>query len=223
MVKFVTSLFIPVFVLMVFCCSHIFAGGIGWEAEDAASITAPMEVGQDGNASGGKYIFTGSSNLGLASYEFEVPKTGTYFMWAHHSSDSAGHNSFFLSIDDPTDPQGITALTWDTIFEPQPQVLGEAVDIEGVDQYSAEWLWIRVFERQDELFNLMKIREFELTTGSHTMYLAGREGQTKADAFYLTDKFSEQPVFPDEAPGLMPVEAKGKLAATWASVKLECE
>ncbi|MFC1715327.1 hypothetical protein ACFL6S_16785 [Candidatus Poribacteria bacterium] len=217
--KFAASLLTSVFVLITLCCSHVFAGGIGWEAEHTASITPPMEVGLDNNASGGQYLFTGTSNSGLASYEFEVPKNGTYFMWAHHSSDSAGSNSFFLSIDEPTDPQGITALTWDTIPEPQPQARGEVVDIEGVDLYSADWLWIRVFERQDELFNLMKIREFELTTGGHTMYLAGREGQTKADAFYLTDNFNDQPVFPDEATGILAVSPGKKMTTTWASVK----
>ncbi len=177
-----------------------------------------MAVSQDGNASGGQYLL-GAANSGLASYEFQVPKNGTYFMWAHHFSDSSAHNSFFLSIDEPKNPQGDNTLAWDALLEPQPRELGEVAENDGVGQYSAEWLWVRVFERVDGSFNFLKIREFELTTGNHTMYLAGREQQSKVDAFYLTDIFSEQPVFPDEAPGFMPVEAKDKLAATWASVK----
>ena len=40
------------------------------------------------------------------------------------------------------------------------------------------------------------------------MYLWARERETKVDCFYLTDSFDEQPVFPDEALGILAVSPK---------------
>jgi hypothetical protein len=38
-------------------------------------------------------------------------------------------------------------------------------------------------------------------------------------SFYLTDRFDEQPVFPDEAPGILAVSPKEKLTTTWGSIR----
>lgn len=126
----------------------VFAGGIGWEAEDAVVINAPLAVFEDPKVSNGKYIYSPTSNQGSAEYEFEVPKDGTYFMWAHHLSIDAGRNSYHLVIDDPKMPAD-DCLVWDTILEPQPTKLGEVVDIENKDVYDPEWGWTRVFGRED--------------------------------------------------------------------------
>jgi hypothetical protein len=51
------------------------------------------------------------------------------------------------------------------------------------------------------------------------MYIWTRERETKVDCFYLTDRFDEQPVFPDEAMGFAAVEPAKKLAITWGTLK----
>ena len=210
--------FFAVLIEGLLLCSQAFAGGIGWEAEDTVAITPPMAAFDDPNVSNGKYVMTPTSNQGSAEYEFEVPVDRTYFMWAYHLSIDAGRNSYHLVIDDPKQPAD-DCLVWDTILEPQPTKLGEVVDIENKDIYDPEWGWTRVFGRDDCQWMLYTIRTFELKKGSHKMYLWGRERETKVDAFFLSDRFDEQPVFPDEAPGLAPVEPQEKLAVTWGGLK----
>jgi hypothetical protein len=51
------------------------------------------------------------------------------------------------------------------------------------------------------------------------MYLWARERETKVDCFYLTDRFDEQPVFPEEAPGILAVSPEEKLTTTWGSIR----
>jgi hypothetical protein len=202
-----------------FLYSNVFAGAMGWEAEDAIVINLPLQIFEDKNASNGKYISTPTSNQGSVEYEFEVPVDGTYFMWARHLSIDAGRNSYHLVIDDPKMP-GDDSLVWDTILEPQPQKLGEVVDIENKDKYTNDWEWIRVFGRIEAKFNLLTIRTFTLKKGNHRMYLWGREQDTKVDCFCLTDRFDEQPVFPKESTRLA-VNLKGKHATTWGKLKGE--
>jgi len=204
----------------VFLCSSAFAGGIGWEAEDFVAITAPQEVfDDDANASGGKYVTSLTSNEGSVEYEFEVPADGTYFMWAYHLSIDSGRNSCYLVIDDPASPLDNADLVWDTILEPQPRQLGEEVDIENVDTYELDWSWIRVFGRGGGLWNILKIRTFDLSAGVHKMYIWTREREAKIDCYYLTNDFNEQPVFPDQVMGFAAVDPAKKLAITWGSLK----
>ena len=211
------SLLVVLSLAFSFLWSSAFAGSIGWEAEDTVAINPPLAVFEDENLSGGKYIYSPTSNAGSAEYEFEVPMNGTFFMWAYHLSIDAGRNSYHLVIDDPKQPVD-DSLAWDTILEPQPTKLGEVVDIENKDIYDPNWGWIRVFGREDAQWMLYMIRTFELKKGTHKMYLWTRERETKVDCFCLTDNFNEQPVFPDEATGLA-VDPKEKLAVTWGSLK----
>ena len=204
-------------IILFLLCSNAFAGSIGWEAEDALVINPPLAIFEDGNLSNGKCIYSPTSNSGSAEYEFDVPKNGTYYMWAHHLSIDAGRNSYHLIIDDSGQPADDN-LVWDTILDPQPKKLGEEVDIDGKDSYNFEWGWDRIFGRADGLWNILTIRTFELKSGSHMMYLWVRERETKVDCFCLTDIFSEQPVFPDETTGLA-VDPKEKLAITWGLLK----
>jgi hypothetical protein len=216
--KLLLSFLVMLSLILSFSCSVAFAGGIGWEAEDAIVINPPLAIFEDASVSNGQYIYSPTSNEGSAEYEFEVPKNGTYFMWAHHLSIDAGRNSYHLVIDDPNRPTD-DSLAWDTILEPQPTKLGEVVDIENKDVYSNEWDWIRVFGREDAQWMLYMIRTFDLEKGKHEMYLWARERETKVDCFYLTDRFDEQPVFPEEAPGILAVSPEEKLTTTWGSVR----
>ncbi len=218
--KFSISLSVILCLTINFFCSVALAGGIGWEAEDGVQINPPMAVFEDATLSNGKCIYSPTSNEGSIVYEFEVPKDSTYFMWAYHQSVDAGRNSYHLVMDDANKPAD-DCFVWDTILDPQPTKLGEVVDIENKDSYDPEWGWTRVFGRDDCQWMLYLIRTFELETGGHTMYLWTRERETKIDAFYLSDNFNEQPVFPDEAPGILAVDPEEKLTGTWGSIKSE--
>ena len=196
-----------------------------WEAEDAKVITPPMQVFEDNpDASDGKYVSSPSANVGSVEYEIEVPKAGKYYLWARFISQDTGSNSWLLQVDDPASVVGNDDFAWDTIVpELMPKKVGEEVgpfDEPGPAwEFQDEWWWIRLLERIDKQFNVLRIRVLELSFGKHSLYLWNREGNTKVDAFYLSDKFDEQPVLPDEAPGLTPVEPESKLATTWGELK----
>ena len=217
--KFLSFSLIVLVLASSFLCSSVFAGAIGWEAEDFVAINAPQAVFDDANASGGQYVTSLESNVGSVEYEFEVPKNGTYFMWAHHLSLDSGRNSSYLVIDDPASPLDNADLVWDTILEPQPTQLEDEVDVEGLDTYPVDWIWIRVFKRVDGLWNIIAIRTFELTAGTHKMYIWTRERETNIDAYFLTDSFDEQPLFPNEVSGFTAVKPTTKLATTWGALK----
>lgn len=203
-------------VIFVFVpCILASAAGIGWEAEDAAKITAPLEVREDVDASGGKYIATPTSNQGMAEYEFRVPRDGVYFLWAHQKTDNASHNSYFLSIDDPN-LIDVPEYVWD-IYDGLIFDNPDAEQNKGV--HLNQWAWGIVIERPGgEDAATRQVYKFELKAGKHTMYLAGREPEAKVDAFYLSNTFDEEPVFPGEASGWA-VDSQSKVISTWGAIK----
>ncbi len=206
--------------------SRAFAAGIAWEAEDALLVNDPLQLAEDANASGEKYIFSPVGDQGSAEYEFRVPKDGIYFLWGRHISKDGGSNSAYLVIDDPESPIGNNDLVWDTHMEPLYEKLEEEVIVWGREVFSPEWLWMRVIQRTDQPDpNVLeaKIRVFDLEAGKHKMYLWARE-PTKIDCFYLTDEFDEEPVFPGEDTGFADFlvgNPKGKLSTTWGGIKGE--
>ena len=216
------SICISILATMVFT-SQLLAGGIGWEAEDVTSIEAPMMIYEDDpNASGGKYVATATQRVGLVTYEFEVPVDGDYFLWARFSSDATNHNAWYLNVDDDTNVIGNEDFTWDTFIpEEGPQELGEETKIPEPGpgwEFDGSWLWIRAMQRIDQQFDVHKIYVLNLKAGKHTLYLWARDAWTKLDALYLSDRFAEEPVLPDEASGLL-VGSAGKLATTWGRMK----
>lgn len=205
-------------------CSSIFAGGIGWEAENAKEINPPMQMYADPEASNGEYIASPTANQGSIVYEIEVPKTGKYYLWVRFQSQDTGSNSWFLQLDNPVSVIGDDDFAWDTIVpDLMPKKVGEEVgplaEPGPAWEFNNKWWWLRLLDRIDKQFNVLKIRVLELSTGSHTLYLWNREANTRADAFYLSDTFSEQPVLPEDAPGLLAVNSKAKLAVTWGKLK----
>lgn len=206
-------------------CSQAFAGGIGWEAEDFLAITPPMQAYADlPDASNGQYVASPSANQVSVEYDIEVPKAGKYYLWVHFRSVDTGTNSWFLKVDDSSTPVGDDSFAWDTIVpDLMPKAIGEEVgpleEPGPAWEFNNQWWWFRLLERIDLQFNVLKIRVLDLGIGKHTLYLWNREANTRADAFYLSDTFSEQPVFPEDAPGLISVDPQEKLATTWGGLK----
>ncbi len=183
-------------------------GGIAWEAEDYAAINVPMQVYKDKpEASGGKYVASPTSDQGSVEYEIKVPKAGTYFLWVRFHSLNTGENSWYFQVDDKKSVVGNADFVWDTLVpEQMPKEIGKEVgplvEPGPAWEFKDEWSWIRLIERIDGQFNVLKVRVLKLSEGKHTLYLWGREPATKADVFYLSDTFNEQPVLPGEAKGV---------------------
>ena len=68
------------------------------EAE-AGVLHSPMRSAADSNASSGAYIYSSTNNSGYADYSFNVPKSGTYFIWGRALSPHLAADSFYISID----------------------------------------------------------------------------------------------------------------------------
>ena len=84
--------------------------------------------------------------------------------------------------------------------------------------FQTEWDWMRLVERIDGQFNVLTIRVLKLSAGKHTLYLWNREAWTKADVFFLADRFKQQPVLPEASPGWS-VDPLGKVTTTWGRIK----
>ena len=72
------------------------------EAEDGY-LRAPMEIETDANASSGEYIWTTPGTGGYASFNFNIPESGNYFIWGRVLAPHAGANSFLISTDSGSD------------------------------------------------------------------------------------------------------------------------
>ena len=85
------------------------ANALELEAE-AGTLTSPMQVSSDGNASGGQYIEVpngnGNNGSGSALYHFNVSAAGEYYVWGRVSPATHSDNSFYVSMD------GAADVTW---------------------------------------------------------------------------------------------------------------
>ena len=68
------------------------------EAEDGV-LHSPMRSVTDSNASSGAYIYSSTNYSGYAEYSFNVPKSGTYFIWGRALSPHSAADSFYISVD----------------------------------------------------------------------------------------------------------------------------
>jgi hypothetical protein len=54
---------------------------LAFEAEDFDNIQPPMQIVEDNDVSGGKYIKSPSGRAGWVEYEIEIPDDDKYYMW----------------------------------------------------------------------------------------------------------------------------------------------
>jgi hypothetical protein len=141
-----------------------------WLEGESGSLTAPMAIGSDSQASSGAYVWIPegvgnaldiSQSTGSVAYTFSVPVAGNYVVWGR-LIDILG-NSFFVSMD-----SGSYAL-WDTVG-------------------GSTWGWDRVYNRggADPVV-------YSLGAGQHTLVIKHREDGAKLDRILITSNMAYVP------------------------------
>jgi len=149
------------------------SGGLArvWLEGESGSLTAPMAIGSDSQASSGAYVWIpeGTGNVldnpllavGSVAYTFSVPVAGNYVVWGR-LIDNLG-NSFFVSMD-----SGSYAL-WDTVG-------------------GSTWGWDRVNNR-----GVADPVVYSLGVGQHTLVIKHREDGAKLDRILVTNDMAYVP------------------------------
>jgi len=140
---------------------------ISLEAE-SGSLVPTMQTYQDAEASGGSYIYTATDNSGRATYTVNLPRAGVYYLWGRILSPTPTNDSFYVSVD------------------------GEAEDIYDTAEnlWSPLWQWTRITGRiaNGGTISLRNEnpRQFQFSSGEHTVTLRGRDPDTRLDKIILT-------------------------------------
>ena len=154
-----------------------FSPGEYIEAE-SGDMSSPMQIGSDGNASGGKYVYTNVENSGSVSFVFDITEAGTYTLRAKVSAVDDGQNSFYVSVDNEP-ANGNDTYAYDTII-------------------SNSFVWDNLSLRgpngdpNNSEFDPMS---WNLTPGLHTFTFYGREINTRLDQIIL-NSISDVPPSP---------------------------
>jgi hypothetical protein len=128
------------------------------EAE-SGTVSAPMAIGQDANASNNQYVYSAAADSGTVSFNFDITEPDDYVLWARVLSPDSSAASFNVSLD------GAAQDTFDT-----------------TSQYSPDWQWVRVNGRSSG-----HPRIFTLVAGSHTITFRGAGANTFLDSLYLSN------------------------------------
>lgn len=193
---------------------------IALEAELASEIVEPMIISDDKLASDGKFIWmegapvAGGGGAGHADFIINIPEAGDYALWGHVIAWDGNSDSFWVTWQ-PADPNEDAQQTQNTEFR------------WGVGQ-GAAWHWDRINHWLDGgTFD----REWEFAKAGETLLrIAVREDATMIDAIFVTTNVKA--TAPDQANVRLPtaqdrkiqveglaVDAKGKAATTWGSLK----
>jgi len=176
------------------------------EAELADSITPPLQVGDDYNASGFKYIAVEPGNDsspvpptdGIATYSIEIVEGGAYAMYLRLRCEEAGNgdDSLWVRMQGATYNPTVDSNDWiranninDQIANPQ------------------EWFWKQLGHYQDYPGNVPI--EMIMDPGTYTLEIAYREDGLWIDAFLITnDPNVDDANLPDETPAAPAKPAK---------------
>ncbi len=148
-----------------------------FEAEAADGITAPMQIYDDAQASGGRYIGTDSDSgdetedapvYGVATYNFTVP-AGTYKVLLHVIV-VGGADSFWVRIPGAAcDPGTYRNTDW--------------VKFNVIDK-GDNWHWDEVHSDSHD----QEVVKFTLSAGEHTLEIARRDAGTLVDCILITNE-----------------------------------
>lgn len=193
---------------------------IALEAELANTIEAPMVIAKDELASDGKYVWmegppeTGGGGAGYAEFIFNIPEKGKYALWGHAFAWDGNSDSFWVTWK-PADPDEDAQVT-------------KKIDYRWGISIKNMWHWDRVNRWLDPG---TADREWQFDESGETILrIAVREDAAKLDAIFVTSNVgaatAEQanvrlPTDEDrefQIEGLS-VDAKGKVATTWGSLK----
>ena len=193
---------------------------IALEAELAQDIVDPMIISDDKLASDGKFIWmegepvAGGGGVGHADFIINIPEAGKYALWGHVIAWDGNSDSFWVTWQ-PADPDENAQQTQNTEFR------------WGVGQ-GAAWHWDRINHWLDGgTFD----REWKFAKKGETLLRIGvREDATMLDAIFVTTNVKA--TVADQANVRLPtnqdrkiqieglaVDAKGKAATTWGSLK----
>jgi len=156
------------------------------EAESADTMTAPLQIWDRADASGGKYVAVVPGNNsgtnppanGRATYVFAV-KGGVYKIIARTIAPSGTDDSFWLRIQGATTQTTNHASGW----------VRWSID------NSSNWSWTPVQSMDDNYQTVY----FTMPAGTYTMELAYREDGALLDAFLITDNLDidQRALLPD--------------------------
>ena len=217
------SIILPMVILTVFVfgVANIDAEvEIALEAELANEMVEPMIISDDKLASDGKFIWmegapvAGGGGTGHADFIVNIPEPGKYALWGHVIAWDGNSDSFWVTWQ-PADPDENAQQTQNTEFR------------WGVAQ-GAAWHWDRINHWLDGgTFD----REWKFNkAGETSLRIAVREDATMLDAIFVTTNVKATAA--DQANVRLPtdrdrkiqveglaVDAKGKAATTWGSLK----
>ncbi|MDL1984267.1 MAG: fibronectin type III domain-containing protein [Deltaproteobacteria bacterium] len=138
------------------------------EAE-SITITSPMQIVSDVEASGGAYIQTTQADSGTAAYTFNIDESGTYKIIARVYASDAGHDSFYVKINDGEE------FIWHLNPSDNPDEFNVWREDEVNNQGTGTW--------DNPQYDPYTI---ELTQGTYTITFRGRETNCRLDYFYFS-------------------------------------
>lgn len=130
-----------------------------WIDAEEGNLVSPIRISENG-----EYIYTPTGNhtnyAGYASFIFNVNEIGTYEILVDVHAPDEDHNSFFVGFDESV--QGQDDFVWD----------------------------VRVTQNFEEQIVTTKNgkNEWDLTIGQNTLFIFGREANTKIDGLKLSKK-----------------------------------
>lgn len=136
------------------------------EAEHG-DITYPMQIMNDGDASGGKYVEVPAeypdNDLAKVSLTFNIATESDFVVWGRVQSGDGNHDSFKVMMDQQSE------IIW--------HISGKY-----------DWTWDQVYDAggNDPII-------FHLTAGTHTLKISNREWGSKLDKLIITDNMSFNP------------------------------
>ncbi len=135
---------------------------IAFEAE-AGSIVSPMAIVTDTQMPARRYVWSTVANSGTVTHSVDIPKAGTYYMWAKVLCPTWKNDSFFISVNGVED-------TFDAAE-------GKA---------SPNWQWAQVNGRGGKGPLTLNPRTFNLVQGKNTVVIRGREINAGMDRIIIT-------------------------------------
>ncbi|NOX61435.1 MAG: hypothetical protein GXP42_05750 [Chloroflexi bacterium] len=143
---------------------------IWWSEAENGRLTQPIGVRAGSNASGCRYVYpTDDWSNGNVEFDFYIPSSGNYYVWARAMGFGAGRNSFWVSVDGGEEywfsiqPKNDNEWTW--WWQPSPPP-GQGENHDG---------------------------PVYLTQGWHTIRYRARERDSRLDAVLITDDPSYTP------------------------------
>lgn len=128
----------------------------------SATITSPFVLS---NGTISQPVYTGVTDGGRAAYTFSLSTAGDYLVSAQVNAPDDSANSFFVNIDaEPTDP----TMIWDIPLT------------SGLAERTVSWRGNGTFDNAQ-----FAPKVFNLTAGTHTLIIRGREANTQLGAITL--------------------------------------